>query len=122
MPLGSALHLPVPAGATSGGVPPGSALHLPVPAGATSGGVPPGSALHFPVTLVQPVVEYPLVQLYTFQVQGLPQIYWSIYLYMHQWTVLVMVSITSGNVEISWGGEAQQAAHAEQQWLVKAFP
>ena len=46
VPPGSALNLPVPAGATSGGVPPGSALHLPVPAGATSGGVPPGSALH----------------------------------------------------------------------------
>ena len=31
-----------------GGVPLGSASHLPVPAGATSGGVPPGSALHLP--------------------------------------------------------------------------
>ena len=72
--------------------------------------------------LVQPVVECPLVQLYTFQVQGPPQIYWNIYLYMHQWTVLHIASITSGNVEISWGGEAQQAAHAEQQWLAKAFP
>ena len=44
---------------------------------------------------------------------------------MHQWTVLHMVSITSGNVEISWGGggggEAKQAARAEQQWLAKAF-
>ena len=76
----------------------------------------------FQSLLVQPVVECPLVQLYTFQVQGPPQIYWSIYLYMHQWTFLHMVSITSENVEISWGGEAQQAGHAEQQWLAKAFP
>ena len=49
VPLGSTLHLPVPAGAAGGGVLPGSTLHLPVPAGAAGGGVPTGSALHLPV-------------------------------------------------------------------------
>ena len=66
--LGSALHLPVPAGTASGGVPPGSALHLPILAGAAGGGVSPGSPLHLPISvLVQLVVECPLVHLYTFQ-------------------------------------------------------
>ena len=42
---------------------------------------------------------------------------------MHQRTVLHMVSITSKNVELSGGrgGEAEQAAHAEQQWLVRLY-
>ena len=31
---------------------------------------------------------------------------------MHQWTVLHMVSINSGNVEISWGGWGKLSNHA----------
>jgi len=46
VPLGSALHLPVPAVTASGGVPSGSALHFPVPAGAAGGGVP---SFHLPI-------------------------------------------------------------------------
>ena len=129
MPPGSALHLAVPAGAAGGGVPPGStsplpvpagavgdgvlpgsALHLPVPAGAAGGGVPLGSTLHLPVPAGAAGGGVPSFHLPistgafpSSQPVGLPQIYWS-YLYMHQWTVLHMVSINSGNVEISWGG------------------
>ena len=105
VPLGSALHLPVSIGTAGGGVPPGSALHLPVSIGTAGGGVPPGSALHLPVPAGAAGGGVPSFDL-PINTGVFPSASTSgpAYLYMHQWTVLHMVSITSGNVELSGGG------------------